>query len=558
MLTAALAALAFAISAPPAAAEIPDGAVHEQAFFHSSDGTRLHADVLRPAGAGRFPVIVYLGPYNSHTQLTRFSRPGDISLTRVGPYFDDPALRAHADDLLSRGYALVIASLRGYGRSEGCGDFGGRGEQADAKATVEWAASRRWSNGRVGMYGISYGGWTQVMALATRPRGLRAVAIQSPSVDFYAPHYDDGVHRQSKFFLGPAAYHSQRLDPPSTADGPDAYRQWASAVEARCFTVGDVENLDPDPTTRWWRERRLIERASRSRVPVLLATGFWDDAGARIGAVMEWWRRLRGRRHAWFGQYAHVHATNVPAVGRDGFFAQALRLFDRELRDVAVAEPEPPVAVQEGPSGRWRAEDAWPPEDAAGWALSLRPGRYLDVPGNKGEAKTPEDGFAEAEPGVLSPFTGEGAWSVTRPLASEAHLAGAPRLELRATGRQEATVVALLYDVAPDRSAVLATRGAALLRSDGTASVSLDEQDWRFAAGHRIALLVTGADDTAYAPVTRTLGEIVVEGGRLKLPLLAMLRTDFIEGGRGRFSAARRPIAVPAAALEDPVELEAP
>jgi predicted acyl esterase len=293
-------------------------------------------------------------------------------------------------------------------------------------------------------------------------------------------------------------------------------------------------------------------------VPVLLANGFWDDSGARIGAVMEWWRKLRGPRQAWFGQYAHVHATNVSVIGRDGYFEQALRLFDRELRDRPSPEPEPPVVVQEGPSGRWRAEDAWPPADTRSWAMPLRSGTYRDIPGNKAEAKTPEDGFAEAEPGVLAPLTGQGAWSVTGPLPREAHLAGIPRVRVRAAGPPGATAIALLYDVAPDGTAVLASRGVTRLRRDGTASVRLDDQDWRFDAGHRIGVLLTGSDDTAYFPVPRTLGEVSVQAGDLTLPLLTGPRDEFIAGDPGAFSANRRPIRVPAEAVANPVDATLP
>jgi alpha/beta superfamily hydrolase len=62
---------------------------------------------------------------------------------------------------------------RGYGSSGGCYDLGGSGEQADAKAAVEWAASQSWSTGKVGMWGKSYDAWTQVMAMATKAKGWR-------------------------------------------------------------------------------------------------------------------------------------------------------------------------------------------------------------------------------------------------------------------------------------------------------------------------------------------------------------------------------------------------
>ena len=58
--------------------------------------------------------------------------------------------------LKKRGYTFVMVDLRGFGGSTGCLDWSGPGEQADVVNAVTWAASRPWSNGKVGMYGKSY------------------------------------------------------------------------------------------------------------------------------------------------------------------------------------------------------------------------------------------------------------------------------------------------------------------------------------------------------------------------------------------------------------------
>ena len=96
--------------------------------------------------------------------------------------------------IFERGYTYVLVDLRGFGASGGCWDFGGAGEQADAKAAVEWAASQPWSNGRVGMVGNSYPAFAGLMALAGRPRGLKAVALSGGSVATDRLLASNGVH----------------------------------------------------------------------------------------------------------------------------------------------------------------------------------------------------------------------------------------------------------------------------------------------------------------------------------------------------------------------------
>lgn len=150
------------------------GATWDEEWIRSGDGTRLHADVFRPASLGpedRTPVVLTVTPFNT---AGGSATPGAVYA---------------AAGIFPAGYTLVTVNLRGYGGSEGCGDLGGPGEQADVEAAVEWAASQRWSTGRVGMWGHSYDAWTGIMALATRPKGLAAVIADAPVTDPYRVVY---------------------------------------------------------------------------------------------------------------------------------------------------------------------------------------------------------------------------------------------------------------------------------------------------------------------------------------------------------------------------------
>ena len=119
------------------------------------DGTVLYADIYRPAGEGKFPVLLTRLPYNK--DLPHFSHR----------YLD-------TNRLVSNGYVVIIQDVRGRFHSEG-EFFPFENEGEDGYDTVEWAAKLPFSTGKVGMFGLSYYGFTQLLAAAHRPPHLGAI-----------------------------------------------------------------------------------------------------------------------------------------------------------------------------------------------------------------------------------------------------------------------------------------------------------------------------------------------------------------------------------------------
>lgn len=543
-LLAAILLAASLAAATPASAQVPAGADWREVYIRSADGTRVHLDVLTPEGlaaGARTPVVLHATPYGAHSGMATL----EPDLLRRGPH---PRAEFLDDrfDLFARGYSLVIADLRGFGGSEGCWDFGGPGEQADVFAAVEWAAAQPWSNGRVGMYGLSYDGFTGVMGLATAPRGLAAVALAAPVVSTYRTQYRNGVHYVYDY-VAPPLYALFNMYPGSLQDSPEYHGAWLSGVRSECLTATQTEVLDPDPAAAWWRARDLAARAARSRVPTLLAQGFPDPAVKpdQLFSLLELTRRRP--QSLWLGQWLHESPGDPAVIGRAGWVSLVKRFFEETLRGQTAPEPEPPVVVQEAPSGRWRAERVWPPLDAQHFAFALQPGGYRDMPGNSGE-QAPLHSVGEPGPPAL--LTGRGTWTFTAPLAQEAHLAGEPSVTLRAAGPDGATAIALLYDVAPDGGALLVSRGASLL-SGGRAAFELAHQDWRFAPGHRIGVLITGAADEWWQPLQRTGAQVDVTSGTLSLPLLSHSRTSFLDGERGARLGEKKPIQIAPETIAD-------
>jgi len=126
---AVLAVVPAAHAAPP-----PPGSTWTQATITEPDGTRLHADVLRPSNLpadAKTPVIVSVGPYFNHSGQTGPAGPVEGTpydpTGAAGPssrFFDF----VNGARLMERGYTFVMVDLRGFGGSSGCLDWGGPGE----------------------------------------------------------------------------------------------------------------------------------------------------------------------------------------------------------------------------------------------------------------------------------------------------------------------------------------------------------------------------------------------------------------------------------------------
>src|SRR3954453_16122989 len=226
---AALAATLAALLAPAVtrAAGPPPGPTWHEEYIDDGYGQPLHADVLRPKDLpadAPTPVIMTVSPYTSHSGQTP---PVDYDPSAAAPSarFFNFVNGAH---LFDRGYTYVIVDLPGFGGSGGCNDWGGPSEQSGAKRAVQWAAAQKWSNGRVGLYGKSYDGWTGLMALANRPRGLAAVVSQEPVYSGYRYLYTNGV-RFSTVVVDPAIFNASGVAPGTLNDPPTYQANGATA-----------------------------------------------------------------------------------------------------------------------------------------------------------------------------------------------------------------------------------------------------------------------------------------------------------------------------------------
>jgi len=148
------------------------------------DGTRIYSDLYRPVGTNQdLPILLAWGPYGKHNQKDHLWPTADIEPGWLSEFtgFEapDPVFWCR------NGYAVVYVDPRGMWHSEGNGVHNGPQEADDVYDAIEWLAAQSWSNGRVGMLGVSYLAGIQYIAAATAPPSLKAISPWECFSDWY-------------------------------------------------------------------------------------------------------------------------------------------------------------------------------------------------------------------------------------------------------------------------------------------------------------------------------------------------------------------------------------
>ena len=359
------------------------GATTKDLALRMSDGVVLRADVLRPArpdgtpAPGRFPVIVTQTPYNKNA----------------------PRLNVANEYLVQRGYVQVIVDVRGTGGSEGQWSSFGPREQRDGKEVVEWAHSskRPWSNGRVGLYGVSYGAINQFLTAAQRPAGLRAMFPIVPAGDVYRDVVASGGQIDVGFIplwlglvtgagLVPPSYTA--TDPASGISALLSHVEGAAAFQgptAGSAMTGDGRAYDGE----FYRVRSPLTVVDKVRVPTFVVGGEYDLFQRGEPMLYERLKANGVPTRFLFGPWTHIEAAAADLTGaRIGTMDElVLRWMDRYVRgasDAALDTDVKPVTYWEIGSGKWRTAPRWMPASVdartfqlAGAATPGAPGRLV-------------------------------------------------------------------------------------------------------------------------------------------------------------------------------------
>ncbi|MFJ8792966.1 CocE/NonD family hydrolase [Streptomyces sp. NPDC102462] len=442
--------------------------VSEDLWIPTREGTRLHARVWRPADAERDPVpalLEYL-PYRK----SDWTAPRDA---QRHPWY------------AGHGYASVRVDIRGHGDSEGTpGDEYDARELADGVDVVEWLAAQPWCTGRVGMFGISWGGFNALQIAALAPEPLKAIVTVCSTDD----RYDNDVHYTGGAVLGidMAAWAGTMLAFASRPPDPAVvgaerwlpmWRERLDALEPLLHTWLAHQERDA-----YWRHGSVCEDYGAIDAAVLAVGGWHDPYRDTVLRLVEHLPhdRVRGLIGPWSHQYPDRELPPGPAIG---FLQETLRWWDQHLKDrdtgvmaepllrTWINDPVPPATTYDVMPGRWVGDDAWPsprvtwharPLGADTAPVTVRSplhtgvdaGRFFPF-GNAGDL--PPDQREE---------DGRSVCFDTAPLDERVEILGRPRVRLRLdSAMPRAHVVVRLCDVAPDGSSTLVTRGVLNLLS---------------------------------------------------------------------------------------------
>ena len=478
-------------------------------FIAMPDGTRLAATLWLPQVVRPVPAVLEFLPYRR----------------RDGTIFRD---RQMAPYLAGHGIAYARVDIRGSGDSEGVlADEYTVQEQEDACAVIAWLAAQPWCNGKIGMTGISWGGFNALQVAARRPPALQAVIALCCADDRFAidVHYMGGAYLTedplwSSFILALMAM------PPDPAIVGDRWQEmWRERLEALdCWSVRWLEHQARDD---YWKQGSVCEDFSRIDIPVY-AVGGWDDGYCE--AVLRLLAGLPGPSKGLIGPWSH-HFPCLSSPGPlIGWLQEALRWWRRWLLDEPTGiehepkltawlrAPEPPAARYDEHPGRWVTETTWPsPEirerrfwlNAEALGDEPLPGATLSIasPVTAGADSGRWSGYGGAAAELAVDQRREDAHALsfdTPPLADDIEFLGAPVVELSASlDASRANVTARLCDVAPDGSSTLITWGTLnLAHRDGeprdlapgesfSARIGLRATGRRVPQGHRLRLALS-------------------------------------------------------------------
>ena len=470
------------------------------------DGVKLYTVIVIPKGAKDAPILLTRTPYNAASRTTRTESPHMLDELPQG---DDVFVKA--------GYIRVFQDVRGKYGSEGAYlmtppplgplNTSGTNDSTDAYDTIDWLVKHvPESNGKVGMLGSSYEGFTVVMALINPHPALKVAAPESPMVDGWMGddwfHY--GAFRQVNLDYFPEQTAARGSGPGIPREGYDDYTNFLRKGSAGDFArSAGLEQLpfwrkiEEHPAyDAFWQGQALdkVMAAQPLKVPVMWLQGLWDQEDM-WGAIhsyeaVEPKDTNNDKNYLVMGPWRHSQVNyegfSLGPLSWDGDTALQFRqdvllpFFNQYLLDNAPKADTPPVLIYNTGENHWDRFKSWPLSCDADCAHKSQP-LYLMADGGlsfqapvSATAKYDEYVSDPAKPVPYRPrpvfAEDEDAWRtwlvddqrfvdgrpdvltyVSAPLTTPLHLGGAPEVNLYAsTSGTDSDWVVKLIDVFPD------------------------------------------------------------------------------------------------------------
>jgi putative CocE/NonD family hydrolase len=509
-----LTAAANAAQTPPLAPDIPPKfAVPTQAFDYEKrevmipmrDGVKLYTVLMIPKGATRAPIILTRTPYNATKRVER----------NVSPYLFS-SLPQGDEQFSTDGYIRVFQDVRGKYKSQGeyvmtrplRGPLNNSkvDHATDTYDTIDWLVKNvKESNGKVGMIGSSYEGFTVLMGLVNPHPALKVAVPMSPMVDGWKGDdwFHNGAFRQTNldyiYMQTTARDEGKHVARENYDDYTNFLHYGSTGAYAQQYgfdQLGFWKKLSEHPAyDAYWQGQALdnILGAQTPTVPTMFVASLWDQED------------MYGALHTYAAMKAHDGGNDKvflalgpwrhSGVNYDGSMIGPLKLngdtamqfrrdvmkpfLDSHLKDAAPAVNTPPAYVYETGTNHWRIYQHWPASCEKGCADAMRT-LYLQSDFRAGFDAPKSDGFDEyvsdpAKPVPYLPrpvrFEDNDAWRrwlvtdqrfvdgredvltyTSEPLSAPLSLSGVPIVNLLAsTSGTDSDWVVKLIDVYPDQ-----------------------------------------------------------------------------------------------------------
>jgi len=486
----------------------------ETVWIEMPDGAKLAARIFLPEDAEQNPVPAILEhiPYRRRD----YTRPRG---NQEHAYY------------AGHGYAGVRVDIRGSGDSDGIMDDEYlQQELDDAVAVINWLAEQPWCTGKVGMCGISWGGFNGLQVAAMRPEPLKAIITTCSTDDRYADdiHYmggsliTDNVNWSSTMF----AFNSRPADPLVIGDG--WREQWLERLRKEEPWI--INWLKHQRRDDFWKHGSVCENYDDITCAVYAVGGWADGYTNAIPRLME---NLSCPKKALIGPWPHSWPYYGAPGPQIGFMQDAVRWWDYWLKGIdngIMDEPmmrawmqdsAPPSTLHDTRPGRWVAETEWPSPDIADKVLVLNTGTLDEAAAaetvlqHQSPLATGQDGgewcpygYQDDEPDDQQADDARSLCFDTAPLETGFEILGAPTVELEIAVDQPVAFLAVrLTDVAPDGASTMVSYGILNLNHDAAhetvtpiepgkpmrVTVKLNDIAHAFPPGHRLRVALSTA-----------------------------------------------------------------
>jgi uncharacterized protein len=516
----------------------------EKTWIPMPDGVKLAVTLYLPEGGKpgeKFPAILEYIPYRKDD----WQESWDYEL--------------HSYYVL-HGYVGARVDIRGTGSSEGAPPDReySRIEQSDCMETIAWLARQSWSNGNVGMTGISWGGFNALQMASRRPPALKAIIAVAATENLFHDdiHYIDGIMHADEFELG-MDQELQMTEPP---DFPTDEKHVARRFDS---TPWFLLYLHHQRNGAFWLEPFQQPVYDSIQIPVYLIGGFYDGYRDSLPRMM---LHLQSPVKALLGPWNHTYPNDATPGPEFEWRESAVRWWDRWLKGIDNGiEKEPSLTVYmrhwypPDPSareipGEWRTENSWPPAGMNEQTMYLATSHTLAAsspPADADQLKyVPtagiDAGFWWGE--LTNDQRPSDAYSLvydSPPLEQDTAILGFPRVSINASATAPlADWFARLSDVAPDGTTTLIT-GAGLngaQRESDTdpkdlqpgkiypLEIEMHVTSWVFPRGHRIRVAISNALWPMLWPTPYAMTTTLALGGentsRLILPVVPLHGTS--------------------------------